>query len=144
MPLLEIYNLAKGENMLKKTLSFLLIVLLLNAVGVNSAYAGTNEEKEDRFTERVREGIRKLGTGTEARIEVKLRDKRKLKGYITEAGADSFSVVDTKTGVATPVAYPQVKQVKGNNLSEGVKIAIALGALAAAIIVAVYFVSQTK
>ena len=28
------------------------------------------------------------------------------------------------TGVATQVAYPNVKQVKGNNLSEGAKIAI--------------------
>ena len=130
--------------MLKKILSFVLVILLANAVGVSSAYASSKEEKEARFTERVREGIRKLGTGTEARVEIKLRDKRKLKGYISEAGADSFTVVDAKTGAATPVAYPQVKQVKGNNLSEGVKIAIALGAIAAVIIVAVIFASQTK
>ncbi len=130
--------------MFKKILSFALIVLLLN-IGISSAYAvGSKEEKEARFAEKVKAGIAKLGTGTEARIEVKLKNKTKLKGYISEAGADSFTVVDEKSGAATQVAYPQVKQVKGNNLSEGVKIAIALGALAAALIVAVIFVSQTK
>ncbi len=130
--------------MFKKILSFALIVLLLN-IGISSAYAvGSKEEKEARFAEKVKAGIAKLGTGTEARIEVKLKNKTKLKGYISEAGADSFTVVDEKSGAATQVAYPQVKQVKGNNLSEGVKIAIALGALAAVLIVAVIFVSQTK
>ncbi len=121
--------------MFKKILSFVLIVLLLNAVGVSSAYAGTNEEKEARFTERVREGIRKLGTGTEACVEVKLRAKTKLKGYISKSDTDSFTVVDAN-GIATEVAYPQVKQVKGNNLSKGVAVAIVIGALVVALIFA--------
>ena len=33
------------------------------------------------------------GTGPQARVELKLRDKPKLKGYISEAGAESFTVV---------------------------------------------------
>lgn len=76
--------------MLKKILSFVLIVLMINAIGVSSAYAGTKEEKESRFTERVREGIYKLGTGAEARIEVKLRDKTKLKGLCQRCGRRQF------------------------------------------------------
>lgn len=122
--------------MFKKILSLVLVVLLLNVIGVNSAYAGdSKEEKAARFTERVRAGISKLGTGTEARIEVKLRNKTKLKGYVSEATAENFTVIDAN-GVATEVAYPQVKQVKGNNLSEGVTIAIVVGILAVAIILA--------
>ena len=127
---------AKGENMFKKTLSFMLVVLMLNAVGVSSAYAGSKKEKEARFTERVREGIGKLGTGTEARVEVKLRNKTKLKGYISQSNTESFTVV-TANGVATEVAYPQVKQVKGNNLSEGVKAAIFLGVVIVGLVVIV-------
>jgi hypothetical protein len=38
----------------------------------------------------VKEGIHKLGTGLDARIEVKLRDKTKLKGYVSEAGEDKL------------------------------------------------------
>lgn len=115
--------------MLKKFLSLALVGLLINMVSVSPVYAGSKEEKEARFAEKVKKGVLKLGTGTDARVEVKLRDKTKLKGYISEAGEDSFIVVDAKMGVATTVAYPQVKQVKGNNLSTGANIAIAVGAL---------------
>jgi hypothetical protein len=103
------------------------MALLLGAVGLRPVYADSKAEKEARFAEKVKEGIGKLGTGAAARVEVKLRDQRKLKGYIGEAGEDSFSVVDDKTGAATRVAYPQVQKVKGNNLSTGAKIAIGLG-----------------
>ena len=126
--------------MLKKFLSLALVVLLINLVGVSPVYAGSKEEKQARFAERVKMGILKLGTGTDARVEVKLRDKTKLKGYISEAGEDSFIVVDAKMGVATTVAYPQVKQVKGHNLSTGGRIALSVG-LAIALLLAVALVA---
>jgi hypothetical protein len=125
--------------MLKKFLCLALVGLLINMVSLSPVYAGSKEEKQARFAEKVREGILKLGTGTDARVEVKLRDKTKLKGYISEAGADSFTVVDTKMGVATTVAYPQVTQVKGNNLSSGARVAIAIG-LAIALLIGVAMV----
>ena len=53
-----------------------------------------------------------------------------IKDYISEVGEDSFVVVDAKTGTATTVAYSQVKQVKGNNLSTGAKIAIGVAIIA--------------
>jgi hypothetical protein len=62
-------------------------------------------------------------------VEVKLRDNTKLKGYVSEARQDCFILVDAKTGVATQVAYPNVKQIKGNNLSEGAKIAIGVAVI---------------
>ena len=99
--------------MFKKGLSLVLVGFLLRVVGVMPAYAGSKEEKETRFAEKVKEGISKLGTGTEARIEVKLRDKTKLRGYVSEAGEDSFVIVDEKTSATSRVTYPQVKQVKG-------------------------------
>ncbi len=87
--------------MFKKVLSLVLVGFLLNVAGVSPAYAGSKEEKEARFAEKVKEGISRLGTGAEARVEVKLRDKTKLKGYVGEVGEDSFVIVDEKTG-ATP------------------------------------------
>jgi hypothetical protein len=117
--------------MIKKALPLVLIGLLINMAGVRFAYAGSKEEKEARFVEKVKESINRLGTGETARVEVKLHDKTKLKGYISQAGDESFVVVDAKTGAATKVAYPQVKQVKGNNLSKGAQIAIAVGIMLA-------------
>jgi hypothetical protein len=113
--------------MFKKFLSLALITLVINLACGASAFASTNSEKEARLIEKVKSSITKLGTGTDARVEVKLRDKTKLKGYISEIGEDYFVVTDAKTGTATTVAYPQVKQVKGNNLSTGAKIAIGVG-----------------
>jgi hypothetical protein len=112
--------------MLKKFLSLALVGLLINMVSVSPVYARSKEEKQARFAEQVKGGVLKLGTGTDARVEVKLHDKTKLKGYISEAGENSFIVVDAKMGVATTVAYTQVKQVKGNNLSTGGRIAISV------------------
>ena len=113
--------------MSKKLLSLVLVGLLLNIVGVIPAYASSKEDTRARFAEKVKEGISKLGTGPEARVEVKLRDGRKLKGYISATGENNFVIVDAKSGAASTIPYPQVKQVTGNNLSKGAKIAITVG-----------------
>ena len=125
--------------MLKRTLSLVLIALLFIVAGPCPVYADSKADKEARFAEKVKEGISSLGTGAEARIEVKLRDKRTLKGYISEAGGDGFSVVDAKTGTATRVTYSQVQKVKGNNLSTGAKIAIGLGVAVAVLVILLIF-----
>ena len=67
-----------------------------------------------------------LEGGPSARVEIMLHDKSKLKGYIKEADDEHFVLVH-ETGAATEVAYPQVRKVKGNNLSTGVKVAIGVG-----------------
>ena len=78
--------------------------------------------------------VLKLGTGAAARVRVTLRDKTKLEGYVSGVGDDSFAVTNVKTGAVTTVAYPQVKTVKGNNLSTGAKIAIGAGVAAAVVL----------
>ena len=112
--------------MLKKSLSFALVILLLNAVSINSVYAGSKEEKEVRFAARVKENVSKLGIGKEARIAVKLRDKTKIKGYVSQVNENSFVVVEDNTNLATEVPYRNAKQVKGNNLSSGVTVVLVI------------------
>jgi hypothetical protein len=121
--------------MLKKVLSLSLVGWLFGMVALVPVEAKTDASKEARFAEQVKESIHKFGTGEAARVEVKLKDKTKLKGYVAEAGEAGFSVVDAKTGVATHVAYPQVQKVKGNNLSTGAKIAIGLSAVVAVLVI---------
>ena len=113
--------------MLKKSLSLMLVAVLVHTVSAAPVFAGTKAEKDAQFAEKVRANILKLGTGPDALVKIKLRDKTKLEGYISEAGTDSFVVMNAGTGVATTVAYPQVKTVRGNNLSTGVWIAIGVG-----------------
>jgi len=119
--------------MLKTVTAFFLAFALLITIALPSPVSAKSAaEKQARFTEKVKAGIFKLGTGPQARVEVKLRDKTKLSGYISEANVTSFVVTDAN-GARAVVAYPDVAQVKGNNLSTGKKFAIAaviVGALA--------------
>lgn len=113
----------------------MLVFLLFATANVNILYAKSNGEKDVQLAARVKEGVSQLGVGKEAQVEVKLRDKTKLKGYISQTGEDGFVVINAKTGEANTVAYPSVKQIKGNNHSLGVRIAIG-AAIAAAVLVA--------
>jgi hypothetical protein len=100
------------------------------------------KKKRGSFSREGEAGVSKLGTGPAARIQVKLRDKTKLKGYVSEAGEDSFVVVDEKTGATSRVPYPQVQQVKGNNHSRAVEIAIGVGVILLPIVIVLLTVSK--
>lgn len=125
--------------MFRKLVTLLLVALVINLAGVKLAYADSKEEKQARFAEKVKANVLKLGTGESARVKVKLRDQAKLEGYISDAGAEAFTITNRKTGVATTVAYPQVKSVQGNNLSTGAKIAIGVGIAATIIFIILWF-----
>jgi hypothetical protein len=114
--------------MCRKTLAHVLIITLsLLFVSEPSASAKSKAEKAAEFGAKVKRELAKLGTGPEARIEVKLRDKTKLKGYISKLGEDSFAITDPKTGTETNVLYPNVTKATGANMSTGAKIAIVIG-----------------
>lgn len=119
--------------MLKKIFLLLLAVLVINSLFLTNIFA---KSKETEFAERVKTEIFKLGVGQDARVKIKLKGGIKLKGYISEANESQFNLTNIETGQVTPVSYPQVKQVKGNNLSSGVKIAIGVGIAIAFIIFA--------
>jgi hypothetical protein len=125
--------------MFKRLISLFLVALLINLAVMMPAYAASKEEKQARLAEKVKASVLKLGTGEATRVTVKLQDKTKLEGYISSADGEGFTVIDRKTGVATTVAYPQVKSVKGNNLSTGAKIAIGAGIAAAIIFIILWF-----
>ena len=124
--------------MFKKIFSLALIAFLINLAGTSLVFADSKDDKQARYTEKVKASVQKLGTGEAARVKVTLRDKTKLKGYISATDEDGFTVTNPETGMANHVPYPQVKSVKGNNLSTGAKIGIGIG-IAAAIIFAIWF-----
>ena len=121
---------------MKKTLSLLTITLLLNFAFAPSMLA-LAKDKEAELTEKVKTEVSKLGVGQDAKIKLKLKDGTKIKGYVVEANENQFVVMNSKTGQAVPVAYPQVGQAKGNNLSTGTILIIgAVGLLVVLLILA--------
>ena len=125
--------------MFKKLVTVLLVAVVINVTGVRLAYAESKEEKQARFVEKIKANVLKLGTGESTRVKVKLRDKAKLEGYISDSSEETFTVTNRKTGVATTIAYQDVKSVQGNNLSTGAKIAIGVGIAAAIIFIILWY-----
>lgn len=111
----------------QKKISYSLIVALLFLLGAPLAEAKPNPEKEAARVASIKAAIAKLGTGPDAKIKVKLNDKTKLSGYVAQANAESFVMADAKTGATTEIAYPNVNQAKGKNMSTGAIIAISAG-----------------
>jgi len=109
--------------MLKKLLSILLTALLTH-VAVHAVYARSQDDAQTRRIQTVKVNVCKLGVGPEARVEVKLQDGRKLKGYIRETTEDSFIVVEEKTGTVTTVKYSEVTQLKGKNNLTAAKVGL--------------------
>lgn len=70
---------------MKRLFSMSLIGILLSAVIAWPVAASTKVEKEIQFSQKVKAGVARIGTGQETRVEVKLRDKSKLKGFIQDA-----------------------------------------------------------
>lgn len=131
----RIFNLEGDKILFIKTLATALAgLLLITNFGIQPVQADTIEDA--RRAGKARTTILRVGTGEKARVEVKLRDNTRLKGYVSEVGADTFTVTDARTGASSIVAYNNVTQVKrsGNGLSTMTKVLIG-GAVAAGVIV---------
>lgn len=113
--------------MYKSLLSLVLSGLLFGQAAA-APQSPSQPEKEARRADKVRAKVVTLGTGEAARVRVSLRGRRgaRVFGYIREAGAESFTVVDPKTGTVTVIPYTQVKGVNPNRAVPIVK-AAALG-----------------
>ena len=106
--------------MLRQSLSLILAVLLISTASALPAFAQTAVGKDARLAEEVKQNIPRLGLGPEAQARVMLRDKRILVGYVSQAGADSFTLIDEKTSAPTDIPYTQVKRISGVNRSTGI------------------------
>lgn len=102
-------------------------IILLTAFGFQPARAESLIEQQ--ATEKVRSKVLKMGVGVNARVEVKLKDNTQLKGYISDASQDSFTVVESKTGSSKTVAYADTSSVKKAGSGWSTKSWIILGAV---------------
>jgi hypothetical protein len=113
--------------MWRKLFSLALVVLMCHAADALlvrnvRAQGGTVDDKVKTF-------VAKRGTGPKAKVTVKLKDKTKLQGYISQAGDDSFTLADSKTGQLKTLNYQDVAEVKKpGGLSLLAKIGIGIGA----------------
>jgi len=120
--------------MIKKYLSIALICLLL--VTANSALisAQTQTDKTASSIAKVKTAVLKRGTGENKRVKVEMLNGMELKGYISQAGEDSFEFTDSKTKQSSSIFYRDVAKVKGNGLSKTAIISIGVAGAVATVV----------
>ena len=104
----------------------LLALLLHGGLRAPCALAAATQNTPAQ-SDKIKEAVRRFGTGEKARVKVTLHNRTKLNGYLRDTGADAFTVVDQANGQAVTVAYGDVQRIQGRNLSTGAKIAIGAG-----------------
>jgi hypothetical protein len=108
--------------------SILSVILLATSAGLQSVGAQTNDTAA---AAKARAKVESMGLGSNAKVEVKLQDETKLKGYLSAKEHDSFTITDAKTGATSTVRYAEVVEVKKAGGGFSTKGWIILGAAAA-------------
>ena len=72
--------------------------------------------------ERIARLGQKLGSGTDAFIALRMKDKTTLTGWVAQWKADSLDLVNPNTGEHQLVAYSNVARLAGYNMATGVQV----------------------
>ena len=106
--------------------------VLLSAFGIQRVGAQTSN---DQAIEKIKAKVQKIGVGTNAKVEVKLRDNTQMRGYITDSNQDSFTMFDKNSGSNKTVSYADATQVKKSSGAFSTKSLIIIGAVAAGAVI---------
>jgi hypothetical protein len=124
---------------MKKYLTCLVASMLLLAT-TSLPTAAQGGDVQTTTVEKVKIKIAKLGVGEKAKATVILKDGRKSKGYIAQAGDDDFVLRDRKTDAPTTIRYTDVAKVesnKGHSTARNIAIGIGIGVGAFLAIIAI-------
>jgi hypothetical protein len=113
--------------MMKKCLSVAFIGLMLLFTNLQLINAQTSTSNNTAAVEKIKAKVNKRGIGEKARVNVKMLNGTKVKGFISQTTEDSFTLTDSKTKQTSTLAYSDVAQVKGTGLSTTSKILIGVG-----------------
>lgn len=119
--------------MLKRfSLVALLIVFLSSGLVFDAANA---KSLNDELAAKARARVAKIGVGQNAKVEVKLRDQGRVRGYISELDPARFTVIERDTGDSKTFTYEDVAEVRRLHGGLSTKSWIIIGAAAAGAIV---------
>ena len=114
--------------MIKKYLAITLSTML---TAISFGLPATARAQSTRESDTIRARVQTLATSKDSRVQVKFRDKTKLKGYIDSVDPVSFSLRDSKNGTAQSIAYSEVESVSKASDGVSTKTWLILGGVAA-------------
>jgi acetylglutamate synthase len=107
-----------------------LVLLLAGMVLLCSIHPVAAQQADVMAVEQIKIKVAKLGVGEKAKATVFLRDGRKIKGYIAQAGEEDFVVRDRRTDAASTVRYLDVTKVdsnRGHSTARNIAIGVGIG-----------------
>jgi len=110
---------------IKKHLTIALLVILTAASWLPVMAQSTAE------IQKIRAKVQTLATSKDSQVQVKFRDKTKLKGYIESVDPVSFFLRDSKNGTTQSIAYSEVESVSKASDGVSTKTWLILGGVAA-------------
>jgi hypothetical protein len=84
--------------------------------------------------ETVRARVQILSASKDTQVEVKFRDKTKVKGYITSVEPVSFTLRDPKIGTSQSIAYSEVDSVSKAGDGVSTRTWLIIGGVAAGVV----------
>ena len=103
-----------------------LIITALNLALPSQATAQSNTD-----IEKVRARVQILSASRDSQVEVRFRDKTKVKGYITSVEPVSFNLRVSKAGTSQSIAYSEVDSVSKAGDGVSTKTWLIIGGIAA-------------
>ena len=114
--------------MIKKHVAVgLSLVITVLSFGLPSRVAAQSDPR----IEKVRASVQILSASKDSPVEVKFRDKTKVKGYISAVEPISFSLRNPKDGTSQSIAYSEVDSVRKSGDGVSTKTWLILGGIAA-------------
>ena len=114
--------------MIKK---YLTIALSATLTAVSFGLPTTARAQSTTEIDKIRARVQTLATSKDSQVQVKFRDKTKLKGYIDSVDPVSFTLRDSKNGTTQSIAYSEVESVSKASDGVSTKTWLILGGVAA-------------
>src|SRR5215510_1486445 len=110
-----------------------LLTLALTLTPVRRAVLA--QQLTDPGVVRIKTDIARRLRDAKTNVTVKLRNGSELKGRITQAAENMFTLREKNRGTQRDISYADVTRVKGQGLSKGAKFGILTGIIAGAVII---------
>ena len=114
--------------MIKRHLAITLSVII-STLSLGLPVTATAQSTTD--IEKIRAKVQTLSTSRDSQVEVKFRDRTKLKGFIESVEPVSFKLRDPKDGTSQSIAYSEVDSVSKASNGISTKTWLILGGVAA-------------
>ncbi len=117
---------------MNKLMSVLLMLALIPSTVRRAALA---QQIVDPTVATIKTDIARRLRSEKTNVTVRLRNGSELKGRITQAAENMFTLREKSTGTHRDLSYADVTKVKGRGLSKGAKFGILTGIVTGAVII---------